>query len=752
MRETTSAALQQGQWNRVVRLSRGLAGVEHFLATAGLDLGPWLTVAFAVGIAAWFVLPGIAQWTAFCVAGIMLAGAVRASGRRLANFPHVVNAIIWLAVLAVAGMGTIWLRSVLVGTPPITRPIAGTYIARVLSLEEQPAQARSRLTLAMNEPGTGRPIKVRINLGNGSGGLPPGQGALIRFKARLMPPAPPMLPGGYDFARTAWFSGLAATGSAFGPVEIIQPGESRDWLAAKRLELGRFVRTRLGEREAGIAAAFITGDEGAISQDDNQAMRDSGLAHLLSVSGLHVSAVIAASYFIVVRLAGLFPWIALRVPLPIAGAAAGVIAGIGYTLLTGSQVPTVRSCIGALLVLGAVVLGRQGLSLRLLAAAAFVVLLLWPEAIVGASFQLSFAAVLAIIALSGCAPMRQFLSPREERWSLRVLRHLAGVLLTGLVIELVLMPIGFFHFHRAGVFGALANVVAIPLTTFVIMPLIATALAFDVVGLGAPLWWLAERAIAVLLAIAHGVAGYAGAVKVVPAFSGGAYALFIAGGLWLALWKGRIRLLGLLPAGAGALILFTLASPDILVSDDGRNVGLLDETGKQMLFLREARSSYVSDTFAELAGITNGPRPLESSPAARCNRDFCVFTMKRSGRNWSILMTRGRDSVPERALAAACERVDIVIADRWLPRSCHPGWLRADRSMLNETGGLAINLSSRRIQTVAQTQGRHGWWLAQIDQHPYAFRPQASAIAASSGAPGEAASAVAPGSGPMLAQ
>ena len=205
-------------------------------------------------------------------------------------------------------------------------------------------------------------------------------------------------------------------------------------------------------------------------------MRRSGLAHLLSVSGLHLTAVVGAVMLLTLRLLALSPALALRFRLILVAAAAGALAGIAYTLLTGAEVPTVRSCIAALLVLLGIALGREALTLRLVAVGALVVLLLWPESLPGASFQMSFAAIIAIVALHESPRVQAWVSRRDEVWPLRLGRFLFGLILTGLAVELALMPIALFHFHKAGLYGALANVVAIPLTTFVIMPLEALAL------------------------------------------------------------------------------------------------------------------------------------------------------------------------------------------------------------------------------------------------------------------------------------
>lgn len=439
-------------------------------------------------------------------------------------------------------------------------------------------------------------------------------------------------------------------------------------------------------------------------------MRDAGLTHLLSISGLHVSAVIAGTYFLAMRLLALWPWLVLRVRLPVAAAAIAALAGIGYTLLTGAQVPTVRSCIAALLVLGALALGREPLSLRMVAVAAVAVMLLWPESLVGPSFQMSFAAVIAIVALHNAEPVKRFLAPREEGYAAWIGRRALMLLVTGLVIEIALMPIVLFHFHRAGVYGALANVIAIPLVTFASMPLIAIALAFDMVGLGAPFWWLAGVSLDALVGIAHFTSAQPGAVKLIPQMGPVTFALFVAGGLWLALWRGRTRLWGFAPASVATLMLLTTPIPDVLVSSDGRHVAITGEDDR-LLVLRDTRSDYTRDNLLELAGVDGEPLPLADWPGAECSSDFCVLTLERAGRTWSILMSRSRNIVQERALAAACERSDIVISERWLPRSCSPRWLKADARMLSETGGLAIVLGDEpNIRTVAETQGEHGWW------------------------------------------
>lgn len=707
----SGAALQHAPWRTRATLSSVLGTLEHFIATAGFDRAPWLAVAFGTGIAAWFALPDRWQWITLIGSCLALAGAANAVLRDDGRWPYLGQAVAGLALAAAAGTATVWSKSALVGTPGLDRPVAGIFAGVVLSREEQPADGRSRLVLAIRDPGGAeRVVRVRLNIPLEKDTPAAREGALVQVAARLMPPAPPMLPGSYDFARAAWFGGISATGSATGAVRVLAPASADQFVPELRRSLSSHIHGRLGGSPGGIAAAFASGDRGGIAEADEEAMRDAGLTHLLSVSGLHVSAVMGATYMLVVRLLALWPWLALRVRLPLVAAGAAALAGIGYTVLTGAEVPTVRSVAGALLVLIALALGREPLSLRLLAGAGFAVMLAWPEAVIGPSFQLSFAAVMTIVAVHQTGWMKAFTARREEPWWLAGGRHLAAILLTGMAIELALLPIGLYHFHRAGLYGAVANVIAIPLTTFVTMPLIAVALVLDVARGGAPVWWAVGKSLELLLQLARFVAGQPGAVTMLPAMGGVNCALFLAGGLWMALWSGRVRLLGLVPLVAGAAMLALMEPPDVLVSGDGRHVGFPRLAADRLVVLRDTRSEFARDKLAELAGMDGNIVPLDSWPGSRCNADFCAIDIARDGRTWRLLLARGSNPAALRDMAAACERVDIVIAPRWLPRSCRPAVLKLDRHLLEQSGGVALDLGRGQMTTVAAGQGDHGWW------------------------------------------
>jgi len=346
-----------------------------------------------------------------------------------------------------------------------------------------------------------------------------------------------------------------------------------------RSGLRHHVSSQLPPSSAGIAIALAAGDQNGVEEADAEAMRRSGLTHLLSVSGLHIAAVVAFAMLLSLKLLALSERLALRFNLVLVSAGVGAVAGIGYTLLTGAQVPTVRSCVAALLVLAGIALGREAISLRLVASGALIVLLFRPEALAGPSFQMSFAAVTAIVALHSSSWSRRHFQRRDEGFPARLIRGLVATIVTGLVVEFALIPMALFHFHRSGLYGVAANIVAIPLTTFVIMPLEAGALLLDAVDWGRPLWFMCGIAIDALLCIAHTVSAAKGAVAMLPSMPGWAFGLMVVGGLWLCLWQTRLRRLGIAPFFAGAMGAAFAPAPDLLLTGDGRHLAIVGDDG-----------------------------------------------------------------------------------------------------------------------------------------------------------------------------
>lgn len=694
----------------VVQTARqgGLGASLRGRAAALLDdereaLPLWLPVALGAGVAAWFLLPWAWQRAALalCFAGLGL-GLVLVRWR-------------WsgaLALMVVLGLGAAEFRARSVAHVVLPERQLAVFEAVVLAVEPRAARDQLRLVLALGDGTVGLPLRVRVSVrGAAAERARPlvAPGAKVAVRAMLMPPLGPAVPGGHDASRGMWFEGIGASGAVLGDVRLLAaalpPNGLRSWLVAARGRLSERIRGAVPGAPGAVAAVFVTGDRGAVPLETAQAVRDSGLAHLLSISGLHMAVVVGGVIWLARRLIGLWPWLALRLPLRAVALALGALAGLGYTLMAGGAVPTVRSLIAILIVLVGLMAGREAISLRLLAAAAFAILLVRPEVMMGPSFQMSFAAVAAIVALYESPAAKRMFGPEAQAGPIvRVWRGFLALVVTGLVAAMVLAPIGLFHFQQTGIYGALANLLAIPLASFGIIPALVLGLVGDALGLGgvayAPAGWMVEQ----LLRIAEFAAALPGAVARLPVLPGLAFGLMVIGGLWVLLWRTPMRFFGVPLAVAGAV--FSLAAPpaDMLVSRDGRHVAVRMADGS-LAISRPRMGAFLRDVWGASAAAKGSFRRFEDLPDMDCSRDACVGVV--GGR--TLFVTRSRDGLMRETMAPACAAADIVVSDRRLPDWCQARWLRLDEQMLAERGAVAIWTGKGRAVGARDAAGDHPW-------------------------------------------
>jgi competence protein ComEC len=547
---------------------------------------------------------------------------------------------------------------------------------------------------------------VRIRLTR-SGEVDPRPGDRIELPAVLLPPRGPVAPGAFDFRRRAWFDGIGAVGYAIGPAELQarREGRAAAALARTRDEASRRILGAIDGAPGAVAAALLTGDRAAITDWVYDAMRDSGLAHLLAISGLHVGLVAGIVFFAVRALLALDERLALRRPIKKWAALAALAAAGAYTLMVGAPVPTQRAFLMTGLVLAAILVDRTAVSMRLVAIAAAVILALRPESLLGPSFQMSFAAVVALVAtyeaLAGPATRWR----ANAGWAALPLLYLGGVALTTVVATLATAPYAVYHFQRLATYGVLANLAAVPLTAFWIMPWGIVAFALMPLGLEElalrPMGWGIEA----LLAIAENAAGWPGAASAVPAMPGWGLGLMTAGGLWLCLWRRAWRLAGLAAVAAGVASLWLAPRPDILVSQDARLIAVRDADG------RLALSSERVERFA--AGIwlrRNGqedaapwPENGEPQPGLRCDPLGCLY--QTGGLSFALV----RDPL---ALAEDCRNADAVIAPVPVPRGCRARVV-VDRFDVWRHGAHALTVREGwiHVDTVADAVGDRPWAL-----------------------------------------
>jgi len=242
-----------------------------------------------------------------------------------------------------------------------------------------------------------------------------------------------------------------------------------------------------------VAVAMTTGHEAFVTPEDTQAMRDSGLAHVLSISGLHMAIVGGFVFFAVRLFIAAVPPIALRFPGKKIAAVAGLLAVGGYLVLSGAPAPAIRAAVTATVAFLAILLDRRAISLRALAVAALIVLALQPEAVAQPGFQMTFAATAALVALAEAWPprTREINAPWPILAFQRSVAWLGAALGASLVAGLATTPFAVQHFNRVAVYALPANLATAPITSFLIMPALAVGAALAPLGLGGPFLWLA---------------------------------------------------------------------------------------------------------------------------------------------------------------------------------------------------------------------------------------------------------------------
>jgi competence protein ComEC len=664
----------------------------------------WAPVLLGAGILAWFLIPDLAGRRIV----LALAAAVALAGGALAGRRGLLLAC--AGGLVALGLVAADFRARTVAAPMLyhrqaAAPVTGTLI----EMEGRQGGARTRLLILRDAGPDTPPVRVAVTLA-----IPPPDwlqpGVRLTVPAVLGPPPPPMLPSGHDAMRRAFFDRVSATGRATGPPEQVAteraPPGAGAWMGGLRLGIAHTLETVIGGEAGAVATALVTGSQGQIAPDVLEAMRVAGLVHLLTVSGFHVGVVSTGAFMLVRWSLALWPWLALRVNLRAVAALAAGLSGTAYAIVSGGDVPAVRAAIIAWVVALAVALGRNPLSIRLLALAAFLILLIRPEVLLGPSFQLSFAAVLSLILLAGSRPGRQILAPRSTDAPLQRLgRWVLALAASGLVVELVLTPIAVTHFGRSGLYGMLANMAAIPLTAFLVMPLLALTLVAVPLGAGPAVALLLRPALDALIGIGTTVAAWPGALMTTASVPLSAQLAALAGGLMLALFTGPLRLFGMIPLGAALLLFATAKHPDILVSPDGTHVGIV--RGETLHMLRATRGGFAERVFMEASNSARLAR-IDALPGARCTRDLClvIFDGETPLRLLAIRSSRRLDLT---MLTQACAAADVVVAPRRLPDACTPRWLLLDREALKATGALTIDSRTRRIDSVGARSGDHPW-------------------------------------------
>ncbi len=585
----------------------------------------------------------------------------------------------------------------------------------------------SRLTIAHASLDGGAPmartIRIRLRAGDPA---KLADGDRVRIRALLRAPSSPAYPGGWDLQRDAFFSGLAGSGFALGGASRLDAGRSAEgvaaWWQGVRDRIAQRLETELPGPRGAIAATLMVGRSTAITAEDRAAFTNSGLAHLLAVAGLHIGIVMGLAMGAVRNGLACWPYAAVRWPVRQIAAVAALFAGGFYLLLTGAHLPIVRSfCMAALATLG-IAMGRRAVSMRGLAVAAVVLLAIWPDEITGVSFQMSFAAVAALIA--GYEALRPvFARSANGGAGRRLTLHVAALAVTSVLAGTASAPFAAYHFGQIQIYFVLANVLAVPITASWVMPFGIGSLALMPFGLEhlalVPMGW----GLGAILWIGRRVSGLPDATFAAPHIALDGLLVLSLGMAVLCLLRSRLRLLGVVLIGAGLVSPLVVRPPDLLVSDDAKLIAL-HQDGRLLIARRTGASKFTLEAYEHFWATMDDPVMLPVD--GRHGSVVCDATTCRLSRDgMMVLLPLDEASVPD------CTGAALVVAAFPLRQRCD-GVAHIDRFSVWRDGAEAVWIRSRGVQTVSDRAWRGSRpWVPPVPVSRRQFRTPAlpSAIA-----------------------
>jgi len=671
----------------LVDLARGAAQRIRDWAAAEIAPGrlvPWLAIAFGLGIVVYFAVDQEpASWAAASLLGATGVAAILVRHRPVA-FPLAIG-----AAAVAAGFATVTIKRAIIAHPVLSVPVWNAEIGGFVEAREE-RERSDRITVRVERiaaPRLNEPLeRVRVSVRKGTA---PAVGSFVEFKARLSPPLEPLRPGGYDFARDMYFHRIGASGFALGRIRVAEPPHAPTLslryamvMDGMREAIDKRIRAVLPGDKGAIASALITGKRDAISAPVNEAMYTSSLAHVLSISGYHMAVVAGIMFFVIRALFALMPAFANRHPIKKWAALAALCAAAFYLLLSGAEVATQRSFIMVAIVLVGVMVDRPTLTFRTLTVAAFGVLLLLPEAVIHPSFQMSFAATLALVAgyQYGLPWMsRGGDTPLAARIALWGGREVAGLILVSLLAGTATIPFIAYHFHRISPYGVVGNLLAMPVVSAWVMPWGILGIVAMPFGLDGVCWRMMGHGIDWMVAVATWVAGFPGALGRMAAFDTGPLLLVSLGLVVLCLFKTPLRFIGALLIGVAVVLMLRAPQPDILVAADGSAFAVRGADGR-LAMIKSGNDSFALREWLAADADARTPKDATLAGGIRCDEAGCIGRL-RDGALVAIARTI-------EAFAEDCRRAAVVLSARDAPASC--GALAIDRQVWRRSGAIAL--------------------------------------------------------------
>lgn len=673
----------------------------------------WLPVPVAFGIAFYFGLRGEPPLLIGTLVGLALLPLLRAFYRNQVLFIPLLA-----VVLAVAGFAAGQWRTHAVAAPVLEKR-SYTVTLRGKVAEVQPQPKNFRIVLEDFSVVKGRifqddlPRRVRIRLKNNDPAVPEA-GEVVEVRAALLPLSAPVMPGAFDFQRHAFFQGLGGTGYALGNLEVVQARPRGEFFFEKlRRHIREKIFAAIEDRDrAALITAFMIGEDRGISAKDWEVARLSGIAHLIAISGSHFVLIAGFPFFFVRAALAAIPYVALRWPVKKIAAAVAMAVSVFYMLLIDSPIPAQRAVIMTCVVMTAIMLDRNPFTLRLAVFAAFVLFALSPESLMGPSFQMSFAAVVGLIAFYESTADWWKKHFRDADWSKRYALYMLGCFATTLVASAATAPFALYHFGRMPLIGGLAaNMVAVPVSSFVTFPIGLFSCLLMLAGLEKYPLILTEKSVDVFMYVAEVISRWEYAGWQSNGFAGWILGVMTLGGIWICAWRGWIRWLGIAPVLAAVLMASLMPRADVLISGSGELFALRAPDGK-IWFSTLTKEKFVREQWlaregqgASVRGWPKGDLPGGEGDFLACREKACRAQLK--GAVISFL------HVAE-AAAEECNIADVMVSKAAikLPASCKKRITVIDRWKLRENGAYAIYLDEAktpRMVNVRDTRGQRPW-------------------------------------------
>lgn len=561
-------------------------------------------------------------------------------------------------ISALFGLGAVLLpvHGALFGTNMLEVPRYGTYQAKVdaVIFDDGVQQRWIVSDISGDQDWTVPDVRKARVLVRGDQAIAPGD--RISARIRFYPVPAPAVPGGYDAQFVSHFDGIGAYGSVLGDLSVVPAHQSgvMDMVNAARRIIGARLVAQLGDRIGGIATALITGDQSRISEEDYDLMASAGIVHVISISGLHLTLVAGTMFASVRFLLSLSQGWSQRWPIKKIAAVAGIATAFSYMLLSGLVIPAVRSTIMLALVFTAIVAGRQALTMRNVAIAAIIIILVQPTSVFRASFQLSFAAVIALIAAYELA--RRGREDRDRPAQGKVITLMIDVGTTSIIAGLATLIFTAYHFQQTAPFGVIGNLMVMPVVSFLMMPAALLGTLLVPLGLEAPAYAVLGWSVEIMLWSAGVVRQMSGGFDPSPILAPSALVVALAALGWMAYCRDRIRLAGPILAVPLIAVFCLERAPDIFIADQSQALAV--RNGADIALMAGRNNTFATTIWSEryMTSISDGHE------GTRCDAIGCVLHTEH---DYTIALVKDAS-----AFAEDCGIAHIVVSRIYAPATC----------------------------------------------------------------------------------